>query len=149
VYDDDDDDDDDVLLMLIVRMQTPSSSSQTIMSTFTHIVRYEGGYASLYTGVRPTVYRAGVLTASQLSTYDHTKHTLLHHQVFSSSSSLSLHVLSSIIAGFVASTMTAPIDLIKSRYMIQTFDERGNGDVYKNVRECVMKTFQNEGARGL
>ncbi|KDE04435.1 hypothetical protein MVLG_05150 [Microbotryum lychnidis-dioicae p1A1 Lamole] len=34
-----------------------------------------GGVAGLYRAIAPTVLRAGILTASQLGTYDHAKHT--------------------------------------------------------------------------
>jgi hypothetical protein len=37
----------------------------------------EGGVSALYRGTLPTVQRAAILTATQLGTYDHTKHAIL------------------------------------------------------------------------
>ena len=64
-----------------VRMQaqgiTPSAHYYSNMwQAFVHIYRAEG-VRGLYKGVGPTTQRATLLTASQLASYDHIKHSLL------------------------------------------------------------------------
>lgn len=139
--------------LIKVRMQAsstnPSSTLPTILSSLISIMQKEGGFFALYRGVTPTVYRAGVLTASQLSTYDHTKHTLLSYNSSYFHENMITHIISSIVAGFVCATTTAPIDTIKSRYMTQKVDEVGKGVSYTSISDCVKKTWKYEGLKGL
>ena len=107
---------------------------------FRSIYRREG-WRGLYRGTSLTTQRAIVLTASQLPAYDHAKHYLLggggleygggldsgqpghhnHHPGLHLKEGLLVHVVCSMFAGLVCATTTAPVDLIKSRYMNQSF----------------------------
>ncbi|KAL0485617.1 mitochondrial substrate carrier family protein [Acrasis kona] len=102
----------------------------------------EGGIKGLYRGVTLTVVRASVLTAAQLSTYDHTKHILIHKtSVFEDN--IYTHLLSSLVAGFCTTVASSPFDVIKTRYM------NSPTGFYKNAFDCFLKTFRNEGPRSL
>lgn len=59
--------------------------------------------------------RAMLMTASQLATYDGFKRVLLTHT--SATDNLSTHFLASFAAGFVATTVCSPVDVIKTRVM--------------------------------
>ena len=83
------------------------------------------GLRGLYRGVGPTTQRAAMLTATQVPSYDHTKHTLLNAGLFEEG--LALHAVSSMIAGVTTALVTSPIDLVKTRMMNQPLDEAGRG----------------------
>jgi len=136
--------------LIKVRMQAHSMSGakyQSISQAFIEIIEKEG-IRGLYKGVSPTTQRAALLTASQIPSYDHFKHMLLDHKVIESEG-LKLHTVSSILAGFVASVATSPVDLIKTRIMNQPIDQYGKGTLYKSSFDCLVKTVKAEGILGL
>lgn len=55
------------------------------------------------------------MTASQLASYDTIKSAIITHTPLSDN--LSTHFLASITAGFVATTICSPVDVIKTRIM--------------------------------
>ncbi|KAJ3145563.1 hypothetical protein HDU86_000872 [Geranomyces michiganensis] len=59
--------------LLKVRMQSPDAAGSLVHHLST-IIRTEGGVKGLYRAVGPTVTRAGILTSSQLGTYDAVKY---------------------------------------------------------------------------
>lgn len=81
------------------------------------------GIKGFYRGVSATCIRSSLLTAGQLSSYDHTKQLLKAHGILSEG--IPLHVTSSIISGLVAATFCAPADRIKTSMMTKsgTFKE--------------------------
>uniref|UniRef100_A0A383VG02 Mitochondrial carrier protein n=1 Tax=Tetradesmus obliquus TaxID=3088 RepID=A0A383VG02_TETOB len=112
------------------------------------IYHTEGGIAGMYRGVVPTVQRAMVLTATQFATYDEVKYLLIGNGLLEEG--VGAHIASSITAGLAVATTTNPLDLVKSRYMNQEFDKvTGKGLRYSGVADCLMKTLQAEGLRGL
>ena len=92
-----------------VRMQANESSKPKYANTF-HAFRKiyaEEGIAGLYKGVIPTTQRAALLTASQLASYDQSKHAIINIAIPKSSRDdpkwkepLWIHLSSSIVAGF-------------------------------------------------
>lgn len=59
------------------------------------------------------------------------------------------HSLCAMFAGIISATTTAPIDLVKSRYMNQNFNYDGVGMVYSSTIDCFRKTIRSEGIMGL
>ena len=98
----------------------------------------------LYRGVGPTTQRAMLLTATQLASYDHTKHLLLKTKYFEENPIT--HFIVSMIAGLFCATTTSPVDNIKSRYMNQEFLPNGKGKVYTSTMDCFAKTIKAEGS---
>jgi solute carrier family 25 protein 14/30 len=94
-----------------------------------------------------------VVTASQLASYDTTKHWLLKlrdsqgHTVFREG--YLTHFCASTIAGLVCSISTSPIDTVKVRYMNQQFNAQGKGQLYRSAIDCAVKTVQREGPLAL
>lgn len=88
-----------------------------------------------------------LLTATQLASYDHTKHMLLKTPYFQENSLT--HFVVSMIAGFFCATTTAPVDTIKSRYMNQKFLSNGRGELYTSTWDCFVKTLRAEGFLGV
>lgn len=81
------------------------------------ILRKEG-VRGLYRGVSATCIRSSLLTAGQLSSYDHSKQLLKASGLFSEG--IPLHVSSSIVSGLVAATFCAPADRIKTLMMVNS-----------------------------
>lgn len=75
------------------------------------------GVRGLYRGVSATCLRSSLLTAGQLSSYDHSKQLLKASGWLSEG--IPLHVTSSVISGLVAATFCAPADRIKTIMMVQ------------------------------
>ncbi|SGY70214.1 BQ5605_C004g03121 [Microbotryum silenes-dioicae] len=72
-----------------------------------------GGMAGLYRAIAPTVLRAGILTASQLGTYDHAKHTLMNDFPDTFREGFRTHFIASGVAGFTCSIVSSPVDVVK------------------------------------
>jgi dicarboxylate transporter 10 len=62
--------------------------------------------------------RALLMTASQLASYDEFKHILLTYTPLGNT--LTTHFTASFLAGFVATTICSPVDVIKTRIMSST-----------------------------
>ncbi|KAL5119005.1 Mitochondrial dicarboxylate transporter [Pleosporales sp. CAS-2024a] len=75
----------------------------------------EEGVGSLWKGVWPNSSRAVLMTVGQLATYDGFKRTLLEHTPMKDG--LSTHFTASFLAGFIATTICSPVDVVKTRVM--------------------------------
>ncbi len=75
----------------------------------------EEGWKSLFRGVWPNSMRAVLMTASQLASYDGFKRVLL--EKIGAEDGLATHFGASFAAGFVATTVCSPVDVIKTRVM--------------------------------
>jgi dicarboxylate transporter 10 len=73
------------------------------------------GVGSLWRGVWPNSSRAVLMTVGQLATYDGFKRVLLERT--SLKDNLTTHFTASFLAGFVATTICSPVDVIKTRVM--------------------------------
>ncbi|EMC95406.1 hypothetical protein BAUCODRAFT_72685 [Baudoinia panamericana UAMH 10762] len=104
-----------------VRMQNDAGLPPAERHNYKHaidgLVRMvrEEGFASLFRGVWPNSTRAVLMTASQLASYDIFKKELL--QRTSMGDNLYTHFTASFMAGFVATTVCSPVDVIKTRVM--------------------------------
>jgi len=135
-----------------VRMQAQGKKAtahkyKNTFDAFAHVYRNEG-LTGLYKGVLPNSQRAALLTASQLASYDHTKHFLLNSGILKQDGVIT-HFWSSVGAGFIAAVVTSPFDVAKTRIMNQPFGSDGKGLVYKGTIDCFVKTIEKEGFFGL
>jgi len=109
--------------VLNVRMQSDASKPPQLQRRYKHaldgllrMIREEG-VSSLFRGVGANSSRAVLMNASQLGSYDIFKSfclTSLHM-----SDTLTTHFTASLAAGFVATTICSPVDVVKSRIMSQ------------------------------
>lgn len=75
----------------------------------------EEGWKALFRGVWPNSVRALLMTASQLASYDGLKSLLLSKAGLKDD--WSTHLVASTAAGFVATTVCSPVDVLKTRIM--------------------------------
>ncbi|KAI0112197.1 mitochondrial carrier domain-containing protein [Nemania sp. FL0031] len=73
------------------------------------------GLSSWFRGVWPNSTRAALMNASQLASYDTFKVMLMSYTPLGDTTTT--HFASSLLAGFVATTICSPVDVIKSRVM--------------------------------
>lgn len=104
-----------------IRMQhdaaLPPAERRNYGNAISGIIRMvrEEGWSSAFRGVWPNSGRAVLMTASQLAGYDVFKQELLART--SMGDSTATHLTASLMAGFVATTVCSPLDVIKTRIM--------------------------------
>jgi len=114
--------------VLNVRMQhdaaLPPEKRRNYKNAIDGLIRMarEEGAGSLMKGVWPNSARAVLMTASQLASYDGFKRVLLANT--SLEDNLTTHFTASFMAGFVATTICSPVDVIKTRVM-SSHDSKG------------------------
>lgn len=107
--------------ILNVRMQHDSALPLEKRRNYKHALNgvarmaREEGIASLWKGVWPNSARAVLMTVGQLATYDGFKGVLLSYTPLQDN--LTTHFTASFMAGFVATTICSPVDVIKTRVM--------------------------------
>jgi dicarboxylate transporter 10 len=107
--------------VLNVRMQSDFAKPEAERRNYKHaldglirMVRDEG-VGSLFRGVGANSARALLMTSSQLASYDAFKHVCLDN--LHMDDGLLTHFTSSLAAGFVATTICSPVDVVKTRVM--------------------------------
>ncbi|EGC28822.1 hypothetical protein DICPUDRAFT_43741 [Dictyostelium purpureum] len=134
--------------LIMVRMQAdgklPLKQRRNYKNAFSGIYRIskEEGILSLWKGCSPNLIRAMFMTAGQISSYDQAKQLLLASGYFYDN--IKTHLLASTIAAFVASVVTSPLDVIKTRVMNSPKLETGE-PVYRGTIDCLTKTLKQEG----
>ncbi|KAF2847732.1 mitochondrial carrier [Plenodomus tracheiphilus IPT5] len=107
--------------ILNVRMQHDAALPKDQRRNYKHaldgVLRMsrDEGIASLWKGVWPNSSRAVLMTVGQLATYDGFKRVLLEYTPLTDN--LTTHFSASFMAGFVATTICSPVDVIKTRVM--------------------------------
>ncbi|KAE9460555.1 hypothetical protein C3L33_07557, partial [Rhododendron williamsianum] len=130
--------------VLKVRLQMNPNSRRGVLGEARKIASEEG-IIGLWKGVGPAMARAAALTASQLATYDESKRVLIRWTPLEEG--FYLHLSSSTVAGLVSTLITAPVDMIKTRLMLQR--ESKTVGTYKNGFHCAYQVVRTEGLRGL
>ncbi|KIL58065.1 hypothetical protein M378DRAFT_171031 [Amanita muscaria Koide BX008] len=98
----------------------------------------EEGVSSLARGVGPNVFRAILMNASQLASYDFFKAELLKTGYFQDN--IACHFTASFAAGTVATTVCSPADVLKSRIM------NASGPGSNSTLAVIRSSLKNEGA---
>ncbi|GAB6025881.1 hypothetical protein CHUAL_011856 [Chamberlinius hualienensis] len=126
--------------MINVRMQNDIKLPLEQRRNYKHAIdglwqvfRHEG-VTRLFSGATTATSRAVLMTVGQLSFYDQVKQTMLSTPYFKDN--LVTHFLASSTAGAVATTLTQPLDVLKTRMMNAKPGE------YRSVWHCVKVTAQ-------
>ncbi|KAJ0464215.1 putative mitochondrial carrier protein [Helianthus annuus] len=118
---------------------------KSVVDAISQMAKNEG-VGSLWRGSSLTVNRAMLVTASQLASYDQFKEMILEKGVMEDG--LGTHVTASFAAGFVASVVTNPVDVIKTRVMNMKV-EPGKAPPYAGATDCALQTIRTEGVMAL
>ncbi|KAF2167549.1 hypothetical protein M409DRAFT_22354 [Zasmidium cellare ATCC 36951] len=129
--------------LLNVRMQNdgalPPEQRRRYKHVFDGLFRMirEEGVGSLFRGVWAHSTRGIIMTASQLGSYDFFKQQLMDR--LSMTDSIPTHFSASLMAGFTATTIASPVDVIKVRLMSATTKQ--------SALAIVTRMTANEGLR--
>lgn len=98
------------------------------------VIRYEGVRA-LFNGTTMATTRAVLMTVGQLSMYDQIKQILLTKTPEGMlQDNFITHIIASLMAGTTATTLTLPLDVIKTRLMNEnTGHYKGSLDVIRSI----------------
>lgn len=75
-----------------------------------------GGLQAYFRGLGPNIARSALMNTSQIATYTAAKSRLLATKELGLKDNTTTHILASLIAGTVATTVCAPADVLKSRF---------------------------------
>ena len=135
-----------------VRMQADGLAGQRRYTGALHALRsiYAAeGLRGLWAGVTPTAQRAAVVAAVELASYDELKE-LLAQRLALDAKAVSTHLLASVSAGFLSALAASPMDVLKSRLMLQPRDAAtGRGLLYASTMDCLRQSVRAEGVRAL
>jgi len=107
----------------------------------------QGGVKGLFKGLSPNILRAVTISIGEISGYDITKRFLLNRLDFPDN--FLTHTVASLNAGFLATILSTPADVMKSRIMNQPVDGSGKGTLYKGLVDCLVQTVSKEGPLAL
>jgi len=100
------------------------------------------GFNGIYRGVVPTIIRQGSNQGVRFFVYEEVKSFLVKN-TSGKATDVSVTFFSGAIAGAASVFANTPVDVVKTQ--MQGLDAKK----YKNGLDCFVKTFQNEGIRGL
>ena len=129
--------------VLNVRMQNdrslPEAQRRNYKNALEGIIRVtkEEGWRALFRGVGANSTRAVLMTASQLASYDSFKRAL--RDKLRMKDGLTTHFTASLMAGFVATTVCSPVDVIKTRVMSASQQE--------GIFALLRRIYRQEGVR--
>jgi len=132
--------------VLLVRMTTDSLKPAAEQHRYgnalrgLYILSKSEGTKGLARGLIPNTVRAVLMNMSQLASYDFFKTKILEYGSttgYHMKDGLLVHSLASTLAGVIATTVTAPADVIKSRLMASALNQSNT--------EVLVQSLRNEG----
>jgi solute carrier family 25 uncoupling protein 8/9 len=90
-------------------------------------------------GYLPNVARNSTINAAELASYDQLKQTILRMGVMDDG--VGAHLASGAGAGFIATVVGSPVDVLKTRMMSTVNGVR----VYNSISDCIAKSFRSGG----
>ncbi|NP_001290093.1 mitochondrial uncoupling protein 3 isoform X1 [Meleagris gallopavo] len=101
----------------------------------------EEGVRGLWRGTLPNIARNAIINCGELVTYDLIKDTLLRAQLMTDN--VPCHFVAAFGAGFCATVVASPVDVVKTRYM------NASPGQYRNVPSCLLALLMQDGISGL
>ncbi|XP_031461974.1 mitochondrial uncoupling protein 3-like [Phasianus colchicus] len=101
----------------------------------------EEGVRGLWRGTLPNIARNAIINCGELVTYDLIKDTLLRAQLMTDN--VPCHFVAAFGAGFCATVVASPVDVVKTRYM------NASPGQYRNVPSCLLALLLQDGIAGL
>uniref|UniRef100_A0A663EN87 Uncoupling protein 3 n=1 Tax=Aquila chrysaetos chrysaetos TaxID=223781 RepID=A0A663EN87_AQUCH len=100
----------------------------------------EEGVRGLWRGTLPNIARNAIINCGELVTYDLIKDALLRAHLMTDN--VPCHFVAAFGAGFCATVVASPVDVVKTRYM-----NAGPGQ-YRNVLSCFLALLMQDGLAG-
>ncbi|KAM7179498.1 putative mitochondrial transporter UCP3 [Macrochelys suwanniensis] len=97
----------------------------------------EEGVRGLWKGTLPNITRNAIVNCGEMVTYDLLKETLLKYHLMTDT--FPCHFVAAFGAGFCATVVASPVDVVKTRYMNSTPDQ------YRNALNCMLTMVILEG----
>jgi hypothetical protein len=97
------------------------------------------GITGLWRGYSVNVVRNSVINAAELASYDQCKQTVLHYR--NGKDDVATHLISGAMAGFVATLIGSPVDVLKTRVM----NTQNGVPVYSGIMDCLTRSIRNDG----
>uniref|UniRef100_A0A8D0HHM6 Uncoupling protein 3 n=1 Tax=Sphenodon punctatus TaxID=8508 RepID=A0A8D0HHM6_SPHPU len=97
----------------------------------------EEGVRGLWKGTLPNITRNAIVNCGELVTYDLIKEALLKHELMTDN--FPCHFVAAFGAGFCATIVASPVDVVKTRYMNSAPGQ------YKNALTCMLTMVLKEG----
>lgn len=123
-----------------VRMQAQSGATprryRSSMQAY-KIISREEGMRGLYKGTLPNVARNGIVNAAELVCYDSVKEEILHRGLMRDN--MACHFVSAFGAGFCATVVASPVDVVKTRFM------NSSPGRYTGAMDCALQMFREGG----
>ena len=140
--------------MVLIRMTMDGSlpveqrrNYSGVFDAFSRIHK-EGGIRKLWKGATPTVSRAMLVNAAQLTTYSQAKAKILESGVVRDG--IPCYFLASMCSGLVCSASVMPLDMAKTRLQsMKTCSTVGCIPLYKGMADVIMSVVRKEGLYAL
>ncbi|OCL06817.1 mitochondrial carrier [Glonium stellatum] len=132
-----------VLVRMCADATKPSAERFNYSDGITGMVRIakEDGIRAFSRGLVPNVARSVLMNVSQIATYAEVKRRLLSTRPLNLKDDTFTHILSSLAAGTVATTMCAPADVLKSNIQSAS-NMHGNRQI---ITRCLIEPLKHEG----
>jgi len=130
--------------LLKVRMQADSTGARGYRGVGDALRKISAseGLLALWTGAVPTAQRAALVAAAELAGYETCKEALVDEWGWAASHTPT-HLCASLLAGFGASLLSSPVEVVRVRLM-----EAAPGR-YRGGLHCLLSTVGREGPQGL
>ncbi|KAJ6220883.1 hypothetical protein RDWZM_006695 [Blomia tropicalis] len=134
--------------MINVRMQNdiklPFNERRNYKNAIDGLIKvYQSeGSKALFKGASMATSRAIMMTIGQLSMYDQFKYLLLTYLPNVFQDNPTTHLTASTLTGAVATTLTQPLDVLKTRLM------NAGQNQYRSVGHCIGELYQQSGVIG-
>uniref|UniRef100_A0A8C7BZ51 Uncoupling protein 3 n=2 Tax=Neovison vison TaxID=452646 RepID=A0A8C7BZ51_NEOVI len=106
------------------------------MDAYRTIAREEG-FRGLWKGTFPNITRNSIVNCAEMVTYDIIKEKLLDYRLLTDN--FPCHFISAFGAGFCATVVASPVDVVKTRYMNSPPGQ------YRSPLDCMLKMVAREG----
>ncbi len=94
------------------------------------------GFQGLWRGTFPNVARNSIVSVAEIVCYDVFKDLIIRNRILDNG--IPCHFSAAVMAGFSATVVASPVDVVKTRFMNST-------GKYKNAIDCAVKTAVKEG----
>lgn len=100
-------------------------------------IAQEEGFRGLWKGTMPNITRNAIINCAEMVTYDIIKEKILEYNLLTDN--FPCHFVSAFGAGFCATVVASPVDVVKTRYM------NSPPGRYRSPLDCMMKMVAQEG----